>query len=101
MSSDSIPYVVSGASGCTTTANIDLTFVAHGGQAQSIDYSTGGVTVSFAGIPNFEYDVQRSATADFASPTTVLTTNAPPAGVFIYTDANPLYPTGFYRLIQH
>ena len=101
VSSDSIPYVVSGASGCTTAANIDLTFVAHGGQAQSIDYSAGGVTVSFAGIPNFEYDVQRSATADFASPTTVLTTNAPPAGVFIYTDANPLYPTGFYRLIQH
>jgi len=101
VSSDTIPYTVSGANGCTTAANIGLTFVAHGGQAQSIDYNAGGVAVIFAGIPAMQYDVQRSATADFASPETVLTTNAPAAGLFIHRDSSPLQPRGFYRLIQH
>ncbi len=82
----------------TITVNVQ---VAGGAKANQIAYSAGGVTLVFAGIPGIAYDVQRSATIDFQSYTTLTTTNAPAAGVFSLTDPSPLSPSGYYRLFQH
>jgi hypothetical protein len=101
ISSDSIPYTVINGSGCTTTASIILTFVPQGGIAQSISLTNGNPTINFAGIPGFEYDIQRACNVN-GPWTTLETTNAPSYGVFSYTDTNP--PAGnaaYYRLLQH
>ena len=48
--------------------------------------------------------VLSSGTLTFGSTLTVttqLTTNAPEGGIFIYTDTDPLNPSGYYRLMQH
>jgi adhesin/invasin len=94
-------YTVSDGHSGTDTKTVTINVVKPGGIAQAISYNAGGVTIRFAGIPGISYDVQRSATSDFASFSTQLTTNAPPAGVFSYTDSSPLNLTGFYRLMQH
>jgi hypothetical protein len=95
---DTIPYTVSNTYGCTTAATIGVSFLPQTGVAQSIDYSGGAVTINFAGIPGYQYQVQRSSDSSFTSPEVVLTTNAPTAGLFIYTDNTPLQPRGYYRL---
>jgi len=99
ITSDSIPYTVANAGGCTTAASITLTFVPQGGIAQGITLSGGNPTINFAGIPGFEYDVQRST--DLVTWTTLETIIAPSDGVFSYTDNSP--PGGnaaYYRLMQ-
>jgi hypothetical protein len=100
---DSFTYTVAFPGGCATASGtVTVTAVVPGGVAQSITYSAGGVTINFAGIPTYQYEIQRSATADFSSGYTVLTTvTAPADGLFSYTDTSPLQPTGFYRTMRH
>ena len=85
----------------TATAHINVSVVNAGGIVQTIDTSGGAVTIRCAGIPDYQYDLERSATVNVDSPSTLLTTNAPGNGRFIYTDNNPPTPTAFYRLKQH
>ena len=102
LTSDSIAYAVQDqTSGATSNSVITINFIKSVGLAQNISYGSGGVTIGFAGIPGVAYDVQKSLTSDFASYETVLTTNAPPAGLFIYTDVSPPPGSAFYRLAQH
>lgn len=101
--SDSFPYTISDGQGGTTTGTITVQVVNPGGLAQSITPGIGGsVTVNFAGIPGFTYDVQRAT--DPGGPwATVNTQIAPPHGLFSYTNSPPppLPPTAYYRLQQH
>src|SRR5207253_10026173 len=76
-STDSIPYTGSGTNGCSTSASIGLSIAAPGGIAQTISSSGGSVTVNFAGIPGYQYDVQRATNVSFTNVTVVLTTNTP------------------------
>ena len=70
------------------------------GYPQSIATAGGGpVTVKFAGVPNYAYDVLRST--DLSTWTVVFTTNAPPNGIWIYTDTDPPQPAAYYRTQQH
>jgi hypothetical protein len=90
--SDSFPYTISDGQGGTTTGTITVQVVNPG----------GSVTVNFAGIPGFTYDVQRAT--DPGGPwATVNTQIAPPHGLFSYTNSPPppLPPTAYYRLQQH
>ena len=100
-STDSIPYVVSGTNGCSTAGSVNVLIVKPGGLVQTISTSGGAVTVGFAGIPGYQYDIERSTNLPFSNPTLLLTTSAPPAGVFSYTDNAPPQPTAYYRLKQH
>jgi uncharacterized repeat protein (TIGR01451 family) len=66
----------------------------------SLVSSGGSATLQFAGVPGYAYDVQRASS--LTGPwTVILTTNAPPHGLWIYTDPSPPQPTAFYRLQQH
>jgi hypothetical protein len=70
------------------------------GNAQTISTSDGGgVTVRFAGVPGYAYDVERSP--DLVAWNVVLTTNAPPGGIWSYVDADPPRPQAYYRIKQH
>jgi hypothetical protein len=70
------------------------------GYAQSISVSGGAVMITFAGVPSYVYDIQRST--NVSGPWTVLyTTNAPANGRWTYTDNNPPEPMAFYRTRQH
>ena len=53
-----------------------------GGQAVTVTGSTA--TVTFAGIPTYQYEIQRST--NLVDWVTISTTNAPSNGVFMYTD---------------
>ena len=97
---DSFTYTAANAN-CTRTGTLTVMVVRQGGLAREIQYGVGGIAITFAGIPGVAYDVQRSASAGFGTFETLLTTNAPTAGVFSVTDTNPLNPSGFYRLMQH
>jgi adhesin/invasin len=101
-SGDTFTYTVSDGNGGTNTKTVTVYVAQQGGAAQQISYGAGGVTINFAGIPGYSYDVQRSSDAGFSAPTVMTTTQAPSAGVFIYIDSNPPNPgPSFYRLIQH
>jgi hypothetical protein len=96
---DFFTYTVTDGNGCQKSGNITVTVVKQGGVAQNISSSGGVVTINFAGIPNYSYDVQRSSDSGFSTYTTVLTTNAPAFGVFIFTEA--MEGSAYYRLMQH
>jgi hypothetical protein len=99
---DSFPYTVSDAeNACVTTASLSINFVEPGGLAQSITDGPDGIVIMFAGIPDYQYDVERATDVGFTSPVVVLTTNAPAGGVFSYTDDLPPQPTAYYRLKHH
>ncbi len=100
LSEDHIPYTVSDGNGCTTAATIDVFFVSTPGAAKGITLSGGMVTVMFAGIPGYGYEVQRCPDPSFASYTTVLATNAPAAGVFMFSESPP-GNSAYYRLTSH
>ena len=62
----------------------------------NIRYSGGQVNVSFTGIPGVQYEIRRWASATSPVYTVLLVTNAPPEGLFSFTDTNPPSPSGFY-----
>jgi hypothetical protein len=54
------------------------------GGGQAVTITSNSATVTFAGIPTYQYEVQRST--NLVDWVTIYTTNAPSNGVFIYTD---------------
>jgi len=97
---DSFNYSISDGRGGAATGAIQITLVStSGGLIQSITPpGEGGVTITFAGIPGFPYTVQRAS--DPGGPWIGMhSTNAPPAGVFTYTDLSPPPISAYYRLI--
>ena len=106
IATDRIPYTVSSANGCSTSANIDLTILAPGGVAQTIAVSGGRAVIAFYGVPGFQYDVQRATSLGPPANWTNMTTGSPLAaslndGSFSYTDNNAPDGTAYYRSIQH
>lgn len=98
--SDSFPYTVSDGQGGSTAGSINVELVHPGGRIRSVNTSGGSVAIHFAGIPDFEYDIQRAT--DPGGPWTVVDTQTAPArGLFNYTDPSPPQPTAYYRLIEH
>ncbi|PYI80003.1 MAG: hypothetical protein DME26_22455, partial [Verrucomicrobia bacterium] len=71
------------------------------GIAQSISTGGASVTVRFAGIPGYKYDVERTTDLASGAWTVLLTTNAPAAGVWIYVDTSPPPGGAFYRTRQY
>lgn len=69
------------------------------GYPQSITPSGGTVSVLFAGVPGYAYDVQRST--NLTTWIILYTTNAPRNGFWIFTDSNPPQPSAYYRAQQH
>lgn len=96
---DSFSYTITDGQGGSTTGTITVSVVNPGGLVQSLTPAVGAVTVNFAGIPGFTYDIQR-ATSPAGPWTTVATSTAPANGLFSYTDPSPPQPTAFYRLRQ-
>jgi hypothetical protein len=98
---DAFTYTTSNGN-CSNTGTLTILAMRPGGLAQSISWAAGGVSVTFAGIPGLGYDVQRADDANFTvNVTTLLTTNAPAAGIFTITDSSPSNPTGYYRTRQN
>ena len=68
--------------------------------AQTINVTGNSATVNFAGIPGYQYQVQRST--NLVDWVTVLTTNVPSGGLFQFTDTFSdlgfvAPPSAFYR----
>jgi autotransporter-associated beta strand protein len=95
---DTFTYHLSDGHGGTATGTVTVNVLAQAGSAQLIDYSGGGVTIQFAGIPGYQYQVERSCDLSWNSPVVILTTNTPCDGLFIYTESPPLPPSAYYRL---
>ena len=86
--------------GLQASALVTLNVVAQQAAQAQITNTGGQVTVSFAGIPGYTYDIQRADNVNFIPFTVLETTNAPAAGLFIYVDPSPPNPA-FYRLKPH
>ncbi len=72
-----------------------------GSAIQNIGVAGGMATMSCQGVPGATYAVQRATDALLTQNlTTVLTTNAPANGLFLFTDPNPPSPAAFYRMLQ-
>jgi len=97
---DSFNYTVSDAYGGSATALVGISIADKpSGSAQTITTGGGTVTVNFAGIPGFTYDIERSEDLNVWS--LMLTTNTPANGRFNFTDTSPPSPTAYYRLKQN
>jgi len=106
--SESFPYYVSdnrtyrpGDTVYVASSMITVIVTNAVGYAQTITgISSGSVSVRFAGIPGHAYDIQR-ATSVSGPWQIIATTNAPPMGVWTFTDNSPPQPSAFYRTAQH
>ena len=100
--SETFSYVVNDTSypALTATNMITVTVTNAVGQMTGSISTSGGsaVTTTWAGIPGSGYAVQRSP--DLSTWADIWTTNAPPAGVFSFTDTTPPQPAAYYRLRQ-
>jgi len=63
---------------------------------ESVNPSGNEVQVKASAEPGFSYDLERSF--NLRDWTTLLTTNAPPNGLFLHTDPGPPQPSATYRL---
>jgi hypothetical protein len=82
-------------------AQANLIGLPPGGMIRSIRVGGGSVTLDCQGVSGATYAVRRATDVRFtANLTTVLTTNAPPNGLFRYTDSNPPNAAAFYRLLK-
>ena len=100
---DSLTYTISDGHGGSATGQIVITVIKPAGVARSVIIENGVANVLLAGIPGYAYVVQRSLNLE--TWTTVLTTNAPPNGVFTFTDTfsdlGGIPPaSAFYRVTQ-
>jgi autotransporter-associated beta strand protein len=99
---DTLQYRLKDTRGGAVTKNIQITVVNATGLAQSLSVSGGVATASFAGIPGYSYQIQRST--NLVDWVTLLTTNAPSGGLFQFTDDfNDLGgppSSAYYRLRQ-
>lgn len=99
VSNDSFTYTISDGQGGTATGTITVQVVNPGGLIQTITSMGGSVTIHFAGIPGYAYDIQR-APALGGPWTTLATQTAPANGLFSHMETPPGLPS-FYRLRQH
>ena len=99
---DQFSYVITDPEGATATGVVNIVVnQAISGQVQSFGVISGSPTLSFAGVPNYSYSVQRSTNLPVW--VTIWTTNAPSDGLFNFTDdfsdLGGLPPaSAFYRL---
>lgn len=94
---DQFSYGVTNSTGDAATGVVNIvpaSLVA--GQVQNISLTGGTVFLRFSAIPGVAYTIQRSI--DLVNWADLASTNAPPAGVFDFEDANPPSPSGYYRL---
>jgi pectin methylesterase-like acyl-CoA thioesterase len=99
---DQINYTIGDGIGGTAAGVITINVLTGGtvGGTQSITVSGNSATVNFAGIPNYQYEIQRST--NLVDWVTLLTTNAPGNGVFKFTDdfsdlGGVAPPAAYYR----
>jgi len=99
---DSFSYTIRDARGGVSSGTIGITIAGKpAGLAQSINTSGGGpVTVNFAGIPNYHYDVERS---EDLNTWTVVASDVVAAsnGLYQFIDPTPPQPSAYYRSRQH
>ncbi len=81
---ESFTYSVADTRGGVATGLITVNVISAVGGPQTITVSGSTVTVNFAGIPGYPYNVQRST--NLLAWVTLLTTNAPAAGLYEFTD---------------
>jgi autotransporter-associated beta strand protein len=77
-------YTATDGRGGSPANNIYVTVIKWTGTAQTITVTNNTVTLNFAGIPNYGYAIQRST--NLTDWVTLVTTNAPSAGLFQWTD---------------
>jgi autotransporter-associated beta strand protein len=98
---DQFTYTVTDAFGGTSTGTITLTIGSPitsniGGNANGLTVNGTTASMSFAGIPGYTYQVQRST--DLVNWTAIWTNTAPGNGVFSFTDTNAPADNANYRL---
>jgi autotransporter-associated beta strand protein len=94
---DQFSYTIVDAQGATATGLVNLLISTNStGQINSFTATGGTAAMTFAGIPGYAYDVQRST--DLVNWSTILTTNAPANGRFQFVDASAPQPAAYYRL---
>jgi autotransporter-associated beta strand protein len=81
---ENFSYTASDGRGGSPSANIHVSVVKWTGSTQTITVTNNQVTLNFAGIPSYSYAVLRST--NLTDWTTLVTTNAPAAGLFQWTD---------------
>ena len=97
---DQFGYTVTDIYGATSSAVITLTAGSSsglGGQISGIAFTGGVATMSFAGIPGYQYHVQVST--NLSTWNDILITNAPAGGVFQFNDNAAPLPAAYYRLM--
>ncbi|HEX9048354.1 MAG TPA: autotransporter-associated beta strand repeat-containing protein, partial [Verrucomicrobiae bacterium] len=97
-SSDSFTYTVSdGTSSASATVNMTMTTIAGPGMSATGTDGSGHPVISFHGIPNYTYHMQRSS--DLTIWTTLQTVTCDSNGNATWTDTNAPIPNPvFYRL---
>ena len=94
---DSFPYTVRDPGGLTATSTVNVRVVGLAGKIGSFTLNASGQPVmQFAGIPGYQYAIERSP--DLTNWETIHSLTAPSAGLFQFTD--PAAPGGsmYYRL---
>jgi hypothetical protein len=83
---DQISYTIGDGLGLTASSVINISVSGAGsvGNAQSITVVGNSVIVNFAGIPTYQYEIERST--NLVNWVTLITTNAPVNGLFNFTD---------------
>jgi len=99
-SAETFTYTVSNGQ-CAATGNITISVEdATGGEARHIEFTAGILTIRFSGMPGVSYSVQKAPDASFSSYKTVLTTNTPASGEFIYSETSQASGSAYYRLMH-
>ena len=96
---DSFTYTAANSFSCTRQATVSIIVDAAAGPSATVELVGGKPTIRFAGIPSLPYAVERASDSSFTQErTTVLTTNAPANGLFLFVDENPPETEAYYRL---
>lgn len=94
---ESFTYTVNDGHGNTAIGTINVMVVNPAGA--SVNFALNGLnqpTMQFAGIPGYRYTIQR--TTNLSDWDDLQTFDAPPNGVFSFTDTNPPQPSAYYRM---
>ena len=101
--SDRFDYTISDGRGGVATGTVLISVESSAGQsANLVSYSLNGLgepQMQFAGIPGQAYAIQRAAPTLSDPWVTVRTTNAPPLGIFQFTDASAPPGDKYYRTL--
>ncbi|MCP5523945.1 MAG: cadherin-like domain-containing protein [Verrucomicrobiales bacterium] len=103
-SRDSFPYTINDGRGGTATGTVTVEVVPAGGIAGTVSVSGEAATLTFLGIPGFEYDIQRTTRLTSPITWTTLTAASPLSpsadGSFAFTDSPTPEGTAYYRSVQ-